>query len=205
MIEKRPELTKNISAEDFADFYWLKAELLHFCRTEKLNIGGGKLELAKRIEKYLETGIREKNTAAPKRTISKYDWNNEKLTLETIITDNYKNTENVRLFFVEQIGSKFKFNVMFMNWMKGASGKTLKQAVVKWSEIAEIMKIDKSPKEIPPQFEYNTYIRDFLKDNSGKSKNEAVRCWKIKRTLRGNNKYEKSDLEFIDKKVTHNP
>ncbi|MGL5913858.1 MAG: DUF6434 domain-containing protein [Bacteroidales bacterium] len=55
---------------------------------------------------------------------SNFDWNVERLTLETIITDNYKNPENVRAFLTTEIGKHFKFNVLFMNWMKQNNGKT---------------------------------------------------------------------------------
>nr|MDA3891554.1 DUF6434 domain-containing protein [Salinivirgaceae bacterium] len=61
--------------------------------------------------------------------IAQLRWNTEKLTTETEITDNYKNTENVRALFKNQIGDKFKFNVKFMNWMKYAQGKNLGDAI----------------------------------------------------------------------------
>ena len=50
-------------------------------------------------------------------------------------------------------------------------------------------------KEIAPQFEYNIYIRDFLNDNPDKSKRDAIEHWKIKKSMRGNNKYVRSDLK----------
>ena len=99
-MEKRPALDKNIAVEDFREFYWLKTELIQFCREEGLSRQGGKVDIANRIEVYIETGKKE----APRQNqrplpFSKFDWNNEFLTPETIISDNYKNTENVRMFF----------------------------------------------------------------------------------------------------------
>lgn len=198
-MEKRPALNKEISIKDFKDFYWYKEELLKFCREENLDKRGGKIELINRIEKYLITGERERYNNNSQKTSSNFDWNNEMLTLKSIITDSYKNTENVREFFIKQIGRKFKFNVKFMDWMKSAEGKTLKDAVKKWLEISSKIKIDKTPKKIAKQFEYNTYIRDFLKDNPTISRQTAIECWKIKKTIRGDNKYKKSDLELIEK------
>ena len=52
-MEKRPCLNKNITIEDFRDFYWLKEELIQFCRSEGLCSQGGKIEIANRIETYL--------------------------------------------------------------------------------------------------------------------------------------------------------
>ena len=37
--------------------------------------------------------------------------------------------KNIVLFFKKEIGEHFKFNVAFMNWMKGNSGKTYREAI----------------------------------------------------------------------------
>lgn len=117
------------------------------------------------------------------------------MTIETEITDNYKNTENVREFFINQIGDKFKFNVKFMNWMKTAQDKTLGDAVEQWVSITNEIRTNKTEKQIAPQFEYNTYIRDFLKDYPDNSLQDAINYWKIKKSKPGDNKYTKSDLK----------
>jgi len=200
-MDKRPPLNKNISVDDFRAFYWLKTELVGFCRQEGLRKQGGKIEVADRIEAYLRTGVKETavSTASKKRRtpLSKFDWNNETLTLETVITDNYKNSENVRAFFQEQIGGTFKFNVVFMNWMKQNAGKTLADAVNEWKAIKAAKKTGKQRTTIAPQFEYNRYIRDFLDDNPDKTKADAIQFWKIKRSIRGDNVYKRSDLGLI--------
>ncbi|MFO7657042.1 MAG: DUF6434 domain-containing protein [Bacteroidales bacterium] len=196
-MDKRPELNIEISVQDFKDFYWYKEELVDFCRSENLDKGGGKIELASRIEKLLKTGEREPHQEKTSKTskTSRFDWNTEILTIETEITDNYKNTENVREFFKNQIGDKFKFNVKFMNWMKSAQGKTLGDAMEQWVSITNEKRTDKSHKQIAPQFEYNTYIRDFMKDNPDKTLKDAIGCWKFKKSKPGDNKYCKSDLK----------
>ena len=43
-----------------------------------------------------------------------------------------------------------------------------------------------------------TYIRDFFADNKGKTLDEAIKCWKYKKGLPGNNRYERSDLVALD-------
>lgn len=183
--DQRPELNRSISAQDFRAFYWLKAELIDFCRSEGLSRQGGKIEIADRIERYLITGKKDdQNNARQKKPVSKFDWANAELTRETPITDNYKNSENVRRFFKREIGPHFKFNVKFMNWMKDNIGQTLGDAVNAWHTIGSEAKNRSQPKEIAPQFEYNTYIRDFLADNPDKTKNEAVICWNVKRKRR---------------------
>ena len=191
----RPKLNKNISLKDFNDFYWLKKELVSFCKENKIDCSGGKIEITERIIYFLETGQKPKKVKTNSLKInSKFDWNNEILTLETIITDNYRNTENLRSFFTTEIGKHFKFNVLFMNWMKQNVGKTLKDAVDEWEKIYLLKKDANYKSEIDSQFEYNSYVRDFLKDNPNMSLSDARKYWNIKRETRGNKKYTKEDL-----------
>jgi hypothetical protein len=196
-MDERPKLNKEILIKDFQEFYWLKEELVQFCRNYGLKTSGGKREIEKRIIKYIETGeITDKKEKHKIKVKSKFDWNNSILTLDTLITDNYKNTENVRTFFQQIIGKKFKFNVKFMNWMKTSNGKTLRDAVSEWNRIKNL-KSD-GPKEIAPQFEYNTYLRDFLADNPRSKREIGIKLWRIKKSLRGNNLYKKEDLKLIE-------
>jgi len=128
-MEKRPQLTKNISLKDFKEFYWLKKELVAFCRKENIPLSGSKMEIAGQIELYLKDGNKIPFSKPLKKSSSNFDWNKESLTLKTKITDNYKSSENVRSFFKKHLGESFKFNVKFMNWMKVNHGQTLKDAV----------------------------------------------------------------------------
>ena len=196
-MDKRPSLNTEISIADFRDFYWLKEELVRFCQREGLRKNGNKIELTERIELYLATGERQEINLKP-RSKSKFDWSNEVLSPETRITDNYKNTENTRRFFKEEIGEHFKFNVKFMNWMKSNSGKTLSDAIEEWKRIKTDLKNNTSPKVIELQFEYNRYLRDFMADNPGLKRELGIRLWKIKRSMRGDNIYSKEDFKLLD-------
>ncbi len=195
----RPKLDKDITVKEFEDNYWLKAELVAFCRETGIVASGGKAEIHQRIVDYLTNGrVVAKTVVCSSKSLSSFDWNIETLHLTTTITDSYRNTENVRAFFRQHIGSHFKFNVEFMNWMKANRGKTLADAIDKWNEIS-LQKKDKSYKtEILPQFEYNTYIRDFLTDNPHLTLSHAIKCWKIKRQKPGPKKYENTDLLFSE-------
>jgi hypothetical protein len=187
----RPILDKNISLEDFKNYYWLKEELVRFCRDRGICVSGGKIEISSRIVAFLESGKIVRSNIKKIKNKSIFDWNNEHLSIGTVITGNYRNSENVRAFFKSEIGNTFRFNVAFMNWMRVNKGKTLGDAVVIWRKITE-QKKDKGYKtEIAPQFEYNTYIRDFLYDNPGSSIKDAIASWKIKRDQPGVKKYEK--------------
>ena len=198
-MDKRPPLTKEIALADFKEFYWLKNELIAFCKQEGLTRTGGKIELSNRIIEYLETGKKTNGKSTPKKISSTFDWKTERIALDTKLTDSYSNTENVRQFFIDHIGRQFKFNVVFMNWMKSNEGKTMKDAIQQWHAIKEQKASNKEKKEIAPQFEYNRYMSNFLADNPHLSRQDAINCWKIKKSLRGTNEYEKSDLNLLDK------
>lgn len=189
----RPDLNENISLNDFHDFYWLKQELVDFCRTNEIDTSGGKTEITDRIALFLSTGEVVKSVSKI-NTISKSDLNTSEINNDTIITDNYKSSEGVRAFMIAQIGPHFRFNVEFVKWIKQNTGKTMKDAIEEWQKIHLLKKDKKNQTQIAPQFEYNTYIRDFLADNPGKAIKDAIRFWKIKREQRGDNKYSKSDL-----------
>lgn len=197
---QRPTLNKDISLTNFNDFYWLKEELVAFCRTEGISTAGGKLELAGRIQTYLSTGTIVKPETIIKKSHSTFDWKTEPLTPSTIITDSYRNSENVRAFFLAEIGSHFSFNVKFMNWMKQATGKTLQDAIEEWKKINDLKKDKNYQTEIAPQFEYNRYMRAFLADNPDLTTKDAMKYWKLKKAQRGSNAYEREDLKLIEHK-----
>ncbi len=88
-MESKQILDKNISEQDFKDFYWYKVELIDFCRIENLDKRGGKIELTNPIEKFLKTGEREPYQKKTTKT-SRFDRNTASLTKETVITDNYR-------------------------------------------------------------------------------------------------------------------
>lgn len=111
---QRPHLDNNISLTDFEEFYWLKEELVEFCKKIGIPTGGSKLELTNKIRHYFSTGKLVVNVKKTQTVLSTFDWNKEPLNSMTIITDSYKNTENVRTFFTGEIGSNFSFNVKFM-------------------------------------------------------------------------------------------
>ncbi|MEO6933381.1 MAG: SAP domain-containing protein, partial [Chitinophagaceae bacterium] len=76
---ERPNLDNYISLKDFKEFYWLKKELIEFCKKTGISTGGCKTELTKRIQHYFWTGRLVTNPKKTQESISKFDWNNEPL------------------------------------------------------------------------------------------------------------------------------
>ena len=197
---KRPELKMPISPEDFKEYYWSKEELVKFCSAIGLNATGCKIEIAGRIEFFLATS-KVVRTALKPRSISRFDWKNSELNFDTKLTDNYKNTENVRAFMTLHIGPHFRFNTQFMIWAKTNAGKTLADAIDEWNRIYNLKRNKRQKAEIAPQFEYSSYIRDFMADNPGKTRALAIHFWKLKRRQRGDNNYSKTDLFLFEESI----
>jgi hypothetical protein len=184
----RPTLSKCLDSKTFRDFYYLKEELVSFCRENGLPTVGRKIDLTNRIAYYLDTGeIKIESSVNVKKT-TKYSIVSE----DTIIEPNFVCSEFHRLFFKKKIGAQFTFNVAFQKWLKSNTGKTYADAIEAYYQIIDEKKHKKA--EIDKQFEYNTYIRDFFAANQGKTLEDAIKCWKYKKSRQGHNRYETSDL-----------
>lgn len=190
-MSSRPDLDKNLNSETFRSFYYLKEELVNFCRKNGLPVCGGKTEIADRIARFLDTGEIKAEPKVKRRANAASD-----ITESTIIENDFICSEKHRAFFKERIGNSFSFNVSFQKWLKCNAGKTYKDALSAYYQILEDKK--KSVTKIDSQFEYNTYIRAFFADNRGKTLEEAIKCWNYKKQLQGHNRYEQSDLVALE-------
>lgn len=194
---KRPDLIDIKTAGELRQWYWLKEELVDYCKQIKVSYTGSKAEITDRLAVMLETGTVEAAKPKKKKKVtSRFNWAKEKLTPATIITDSYTNGPNTRRFFKEQIGPKFKFNIDFMAWMKANCGKTLGEAVEQWQKLEDRKKDKTFKSTIPSSNQYNQYMRDFFADNPDLTIKDARKYWLLKRSLPGHNRYEKSDLNL---------
>lgn len=193
MIDERPDLNLELDAEIFRQYYYLKEELVDFCRKNDLQATGSKTELSERIAIFLETG---KRTRADHKTQKSQSAGEIKP--NNIIEENFVCSEKHRAFFREQIGKSFSFNVAFQKWLKSNAGKTYADAIAAYNQILKEKKTN-GKCEIEKQFEYNTYIRDFFAANKDKTLSQAIKCWKFKKSQKGHNKYEDSDLVALQK------
>ena len=196
----RPQLTKDLKSAEFKEYYFLKEELKDFCKKEGLKVSGSKNQLEERIIYYLDTGKSLDNSRSikNKNNYSKSNSNkattSEEITLDSILGENFKCSEDKREFFEKEIGKGFKFKVKFQKWLKVNPDKTYQDAINAYYELQN----SKEKTKIDKQFQYNQYIRDFFDDNDDKTLNDAIKCWKYKKSIKGHNKYEKSDLEILN-------
>ena len=189
---QRPALTTSISVADFRAYYWLKQELVDFCRQHGISSNGGKIEIAQRIEQFLATGAIEQ----PIKSGRKHQPQpmNEALTLDTVIHEGFVCTQRHRTFFTS-IEPHFHFSTFIQNYIKANVGKTYRDIIATWHEHEHAKKRGDLQTSIAPQFEYNQFTRDFFNDpkNKGKTRRDAIRAWKVKRSLPGDNRYSPDD------------
>lgn len=189
-MTERPALDRALDSKTFRDFYYLKEELVDFCRKNNLPASGGKREITDRIAYFLDTGKVMAVTSVKRKAGVTGN-----IDESTKIEPDFVCSEKHRAFFKEHIGESFSFNVAFQKWLKSNTGKTYKETIAAYHQILKDKK--KSKTKIDKQFEYNTYIRDFFADNQGKSLEEAIKCWKYKKQQQGHNRYERSDINAL--------
>ena len=201
MTSNKHELNKELSSAEFKEYYFLKEELKEFCRNEGLKVSGSKNQLEERIIYYLDTGKSLDDSNSIKKDDKPIRPNFQKsdktkasiskeIRLDSILGENFKCSEDKREFFEKEIGKGFKFKVKFQKWLKANPDKTYQDAIHAYHELQN----SNEKTEIDKQFQYNQYVRDFFKDNEDKTLNDAIKCWNYKKSIKGHNKYEKSDL-----------
>ena len=187
-MDERPGIEGSDSGT-FLSYYYLKEEMEEFCRRNGLQVSGRKEDLKERIVIYLDTGRKTSKKAIKKNagTVSISD--------DSVIGEHFSYSESNRKFFEERIGKGFRFAVPFQKWLRDNPEKTCGDAVKAYEQVMKDAKNNKC--SIDKQFEYNTYIRDFFADNDGMSLNDAIRCWKYKKSIKGHNSYERTDLSAL--------
>lgn len=183
----RPCLNRQLDGKTLCSYYYLKEELVAFCRANGLPTSGGKLEITQRIAHFLDSGevLAASRCNKTKAAIGT-------LTEQTNIEPDFVCSETHKAFFKQRIGKSFSFNVAFQKWLKANTGKNYSEAIEAYYQIIEDKK--KGITTIDKQFEYNTYIRAFFADNKDKTLEQAILCWKYKKGLQGHNCYEQADL-----------
>ena len=183
-MQNRPELSQKISVADFKNFYWLKTELITFCKAQKIPSQGSKLDLAQRIEVFLSTGEDLQSQSANK-SVPFYDSDKEITTQTRVVY--YKNDAKTRAFFVAHLGNKFRFNAYLRAFAKQKNdGKLCYGDLIQGYKASLTL-----PKpDIEQQFEYNQFQRDFYKNSPDKTQLACSRAWKLVKSTRGGCTYE---------------
>ena len=103
-MKSRPEITINLDSCTFREYYYLKEELVSFCRDHHLPVSGGKQELTERIACFLDSGKVQQPVA--KRNTNRKTTAPE-IRLENIIEEDFVCTETHRAFFKKESVTAF--------------------------------------------------------------------------------------------------
>ena len=64
--------------------------------------------------------------------MAKFNWHSDMIDRETLVTENYRSTQNVRRFLKLQCGEEFKFDRQFMDWIKSGQPRTMGDVADEW-------------------------------------------------------------------------
>lgn len=197
--QTRPKIATIKTGVELKRWYWLKDELSAYAKVVGVKTTGAKFVILDRIAHFLDTGETVFPSDSKPKKKSKFDWHTHTLTRDTLITDSYKNSQNVRRFFKSEVGDSFKFNIAFMAWIKSNVGKPLSAAVDQYlSQQKQYGQKDFKTK-IKSHNQFNQYTRDFLNDNPSLGMDDVRRIWALKRALPsdgGRHTYAATDLKL---------
>ncbi len=177
----RPDKIDGLSGDDFAAYYWLKADLVAFCRAHNLPTSGSKQLLTERIRHYLDTG----NAPKPARKRTKKGNMPDTFTPETIIGTGWRCNQALRAFFEQEIGASFHFNQFMRDFIKQEGvGQSLQMAIDGWRQSKAA---PKGASEIAPQFEHNRHFRAYFAAHPAATRQDAINAWNEKKAQRKDN------------------
>ncbi len=185
----RPLLTEELTPEIFKEYYWDKKELVEFCSKHKIPAVGGKLELASRIERFLESGKVDGVTIRKR----KYEFDSEKVIFSSRKVINFKCDTKTREYFVREIGQHFKFNEYLRQFVKVTDlevNLTYGDLVAGWLSHELEKKNAKHKPFISKQFQFNQFQRDFYNANKNARREAMLEAWKLVRSVAGQATYE---------------
>jgi len=174
MNRQRPRLTNQLTAEEFQAWYWLKRELVDFCRREGLPTVGVKTEYTTRVVAHLA------GQPAPPvlPTVPRRGVLPAALTPQTCVAAGWRCTRELRDFFVQHCGPGFRFNAAMRQFVHTQVGRPLADGIEIYRRSLE------ERSEMGAQLEYNRHVREYFLHNPGATAPEMRAAWWLKRAAR---------------------
>ena len=168
----RPELKPDTDAVAFSDHYWLRKELVVFCRSNGLSTAGSKQDLTDRIAAML--------TGTPQPLVQRRPSRKNMpvvFTRETPIGPGWRCSQALRAFISAEIGRPFRFDRFMRKQIKVGDGTSLGAAIDAWR------KQEGRSYEIEPQFQYNRFTREYREHVPKAPHSEIVAAWRRYREM----------------------
>jgi hypothetical protein len=173
----RPGLRASLPVDEFRAWYWLKEELVGFCRFQRLPTSGSKRELEARIHAFL-SGASVARLAAAKRRAGRMP---RTFTMETVIGEGWRCGPALGAFFRQVVGKGFHFNADTRAFIHNGAGKTLGDVALCYQNS---VRPGRAKSEIPEQLEYNRHFREYFEQHPEATREDAITAWWAKRTTR---------------------
>lgn len=168
--ENRPRLTPQLTGADLLRWYWLKEELAEFARELDIRATGGKELLTRRIAARLD-GVLFTEPHPPRRAAGAQL--SGPLTPMTVIPRGQRCSQVVRAWFIEQIGTAFRFDADMRAFFSRSDGtRTMEDALDHYRATR-----GSEPRPIDPQFEYNRFTRAWHEANPTGHREDLLRDW----------------------------
>jgi len=174
VLETRPPLTPALSGAELRRWYWLREELAAFARTLGVSAGGGKQELTDRLAAHLDG----RPVAPPPRRTPAAAPLPEPLSASTVLPIGQRCTQQLREWFTAEIGPAFRFDGPMREFVGGAAGRTLGDAVDHWHGTRS-----RPRGEIGEQFELNRFVRAWHLQHPDGARADALAAWRAHRAL----------------------
>jgi hypothetical protein len=177
---QRPELTRQLSFEEFQRWRWRKDQLQAFCRSAGMVCGGSKEEILQRIEVFLLQGgslshptkYRRRKSARPIPSGTREMPTS--FSDQTTIGPGWRCTSALRAYFVERLGKSFRFNEPLRKFLREGVGRSLAEAMEVYRDAIRGPKLP-----IGRQFEYNQHVRRYHQEHPGATHAQMVAAWQI--------------------------
>ena len=193
MIEKRPEVEKITSFDEFNKYYWYREEISQICKSLGLEYRGTKQELNHIIEQYFKGNLIKKSSI--KNTKKQV----ENITLDTPLLEcGFSFNAKFREYFSTLTGiSPFKFTAdMATAWRKVKSEKNIKFTIEDLLKVyygkSDYAKYDNSV------CQWNQFLKDFCADENSRNYSNKLKVasilWKEVRNSEREKIYSKNLL-----------
>lgn len=149
---RRPDLTADLSPEEFSRWYWLRDELAEFARSLGLRAAGGKQQIAARIVAHL-SGV----VAPPEPVLLRSSTPQlaGPLDEQTVIPAGQRSSQVLRAWFAEQVGPSFAFDGPLRAFISDGDGTATLGDALEFYRTTR----GRGPEHISAQFELNRFSR----------------------------------------------
>lgn len=171
--QERPRLDAALTEKEFSAWYWLKEELVEFCRAHGVSPSGSKREIEARIVDFLagrrvDKSLQQKARVTGERPRGVMP---REFRMEMLIGPGWRCGPALGAYLRGELGNGFRFNAAVREFIHTGKGKRL-------GDVADCWRGSQGEtRAIPEQLEYNRHFRAYFQEHPGATREEAVAAW----------------------------